>query len=67
MIPQAGIFVCLMLAGTACLVVWLLERGELGEEEERRTSGGEEVMSVEEGGCRTGSTVCSMVGRKETG
>ena len=31
-----------MLAGTACLVVWLLERGELGEEEERSRSGGEE-------------------------
>ena len=42
MIPQAGIFVCLMLAGTACLVVWLLERGELGEEEEERRNGGEE-------------------------
>ena len=42
MIPQAGIFVCMMLAGTACLVVWLLERGELGEEEERRRNGGEE-------------------------
>ena len=39
---QAGIFVCLLLAGTACLVVWLLERGELGEEEERRRSAGEE-------------------------
>ena len=46
MIPQAGIFVCLMLAGTACLVVWLLERGELGEEEERRRSGGEEGGGV---------------------
>ena len=31
------------------------------------SDGGEEVKTEEEGDGRTGSTVCSMVGRKETG
>ena len=42
-----------MLAGTACLVVWLLERGELGEEKERDRSGGGEG-GVVGGGDRRG-------------